>query len=107
MLLNSSQNPAMERSDLDRLLTLKDTAKALQSRPERLAEEAESLEEATLISQVENGVITPPGVELTVQVMERRFPAWKEEFISRLGKTEADLVLESTPSKIYKRLVVR
>lgn len=36
----------------------------------------------------------------------RRTPAWKEEFVKRLGQAEAEAVVQSTPEKVYPKLVV-
>jgi hypothetical protein len=41
-----------------------------------------------------------------IQENVRRYPAWKEHFLSRLGKAEADTILEATTPTVHKKLVI-
>jgi hypothetical protein len=47
------------------------------------------------------------GFAVSIQSSEKRYPKWKEEFISRLGKPLADEVLEGTSPTVHRKLVIK
>ncbi|HLD99592.1 MAG TPA: hypothetical protein VJB59_04995 [Bdellovibrionota bacterium] len=88
------------------LIAMRDTFAALKRRMELLEPHLES-KEAAIISKIEAGADTSRcRYNLEVKTSNRTFPSWKEEFISRLGKDEANIVALNTPQRVYKKLLV-
>lgn len=94
-------------NQLEQLLAMRETQKGLRDRL-KLMDDAINEAEAQLIDQMNLGAnLTECGYTLSVQETVRRYPAWKEHFLWRLGKTEADAVLESTPATVHRKLVIK
>lgn len=94
-------------AEVAELVAMRETYDALKRRMELLEPHLES-KEAAIIAKVEAGADTSRcRYDLEVKTSTRTFPAWKEEFISRLGKDEANVVVLNTPQKIYKKLSIR
>lgn len=71
------------------------------------AHEAVRLAEQNIIMKLDMGADTSGcGYGLRIREVERRYPAWKEFFISLAGKAEADRVSEATEPKVYRNLVI-
>lgn len=94
-------------TDLEQLIAMRETQRSLKDRLE-LMDKAISEIEGRIIAQIDSGAdFSRFGYSIAIQESSRRFPAWKEHFIGRLGKAEADAVLEATPATIYRKLVIR
>lgn len=92
--------------NLEKILAMREAAKMLK---ERLATVENSLDQAEqeIMEAVDAGAdFSALGYEVAIQESSRRYPKWKEEFLSRLGKSAADAVTESTPATIYRKLVI-
>ena len=91
---------------VERLLATRETYRALKKRLDAMAETVDELE-SEIITQVEGGMdFSATGYNVRIQESIRRYPAWKEHFLSRLGKAEADAVLEATAPTIHKKLAI-
>lgn len=91
---------------VERLLATRETYQALKKRLDAMAETLNELE-TEIIAQIEEGMdFSRLGYHVRVQETVRRYPAWKEHFLSYVGKAEADAVLEATPPIIHKKLIV-
>jgi hypothetical protein len=75
----------------------------------RLAEVEQDLkgQEQYLIELLDNGAEVISEREIKIKNTERRYPSWKEHFISLCGKDLADEVLESTEPKIHRELIIK
>lgn len=97
----------VEKVKVEQILAMRETRKALQERLE-LVEKALSTAEDEIIGLIELGAdVASAGYALSVNESQRRYPAWKEHFISFMGKAKADDILEATPATIYKKLVIK
>lgn len=106
-LKKAPRKPSIAPSEVDKILAMRETQKALK---DRLAfmEEAVKRAEAELIAAIDSGADTSLlGCQVSVESIERRYPAWKEHFISRLGKAETDAVMESTAPTMHRKLVIK
>lgn len=100
-------SPTVEKSEIEKVLALRESRKALADRLQ-LIEAALSESENEIIAQIDAGAdLSQTGYAISINESERRFPRWKEEFISIAGKPAADRVLEATPATVYRRLVVK
>ena len=100
------QTPGVSATEVERLLATRETYQALKKRLDAIAASVEELE-SEIISQLEAGVdFASLGYHVRIQETTRRYPAWKEHFLSRVGKIEADAVLKATPPTIHKKLIV-
>ncbi len=106
MKSNAAIQTKVEGANIERLLALRETYQALKKRLDAMEATVDELE-TDLIAQVEAGVdFSIFGYEVKVQESTRRYPAWKEHFLARVGKAEADAILESTTQTILKKLVI-
>lgn len=104
---NALNKPVITSTEINEYLALKESISALKRRIEVLTKSTDKLEE-TIVSKLDfGGDASACGYLLSVRQSEKRFPAWKEHFIQACGKQEADRILESTESKIYRDLVVK
>ena len=99
-------NQVISEEEVQQVIALKSTLKQLKKQVESISSSL-SHAESVLVEKLEAGASSPFGFSLAVKEVARKFPAWKEYFISRLGKNEADKVLESVEPKIYKNLTVK
>lgn len=104
--LSQSNTQSITSAQIEQLLAMRETQKGLKERLKLMDEAVEKAEE-TIIDMVCKGADTfACGFEVRIQELERRYPAWKEHFISRLGKAEADSVMENTAPVMHRKLVV-
>jgi len=105
--LKKSQAPQINQTSIESILAMRETQRALKDRL-RVMDDALDKAESTLIDAIDNGVdLSSIGYNVEVQENTRRYPAWKEHFISRLGKSEADAVMASTPETFHRKLVIK
>jgi hypothetical protein len=104
---NTVSQPVIDAAEVQKLIAMRETQKALKSRLE-LMDQAVKESEAVIIAAVDAGAaIEGLGVDLRIEEVSRRYPAWKEHFISRMGKAVADEVLEHTAPVTYRRVVIK
>lgn len=97
----------LEKSDIEKVLALRESRKALADRLE-LIEKALDEAEEQVIGQVVAGVdLSRTGYAISISETERRFPKWKEHLIEIAGKAEADRIISETPATIYRKLIVK
>jgi hypothetical protein len=106
-LKKSPPAPILHQIEVEKVLALRETHKALKDRLE-LMDKALREAEGDVLAKLDAGAdLAHCGYAVSVQVVERRYPAWKEEFIARLGKAHAGEVLESTEPTVYRKVVVK
>lgn len=103
----SSPRPVINPTDIQQIIAMREAREALRKRSELIDEALGGLE-AKIVALVDSGADTANlGAVVSVHETSRRYPAWKEHFISRLGKFEADAVLESTIPSVSRKLVLK
>lgn len=96
----------VSNTEIEAYLSMQETRKSLKSRLE-LMEQAVDKAEAEILAKIDAGAdLMGCGYSIVVNVTERRNVRWKEEFLSRCGKAEADLVTNATTPTRYRRLVI-
>lgn len=97
----------LRTSQVENLLAMKETQKALRDRL-AIMDQAIEKQESEIVGMLERGCdASRCGYLIAIDEVSRRYPKWKEEFISRMGKPAADAVLAATPATVSKRLVVK
>lgn len=106
-LRKAPQREVLSQADVEKLLALKETQKALKERLEVMDQAIRESEESILAQITRGADATHCGYAVSVQTIERRYPAWKEHFIEKLGKSAADAVLIATEPTVYRRVVIK
>ena len=91
--------------DVTKLLNLRESRAFLKKRLEQIDSELDTLEEE-LIGRIENGAAITCRYPISVKTTERRYPSWKEAFVTLAGEQEAKKVTDSTPPTITKSIVI-
>lgn len=92
--------------ELEGLLAMKKQLKTLQGKMERI-QEAIKCKEADLINLVDGGAASPAGFTLSIREFEKRYPAWKEHYISLTSQEQAEAILKQTEPTLYRNLVIK
>lgn len=104
---NAVKKPFITAAEVNEYLALKESIQALKRRTELLTKSL-GHSEANMIAKIDSAAdASACGYTLGVRESEKRFPAWKEHFIAKCGKTAADRILETTDAKLYRDLVVK
>jgi hypothetical protein len=108
---NSSRtqsNPqSVTNAQIEQLLAMREAQKGLKDRL-KLMDDAIDTAETALIAQISNGAdLSKCGFDVRIQETERRYPAWKEYFIEKLGKGAADAILVATEPTVHRRVVIK
>lgn len=98
---------SINNSQIEQLLAMRETQKGLKERLNLMAEAVEKAENVLIDQVIAGADLSACGFEVCVQEIVRRYPAWKEHFIGKLGKSEADVVMENTTPVIHRKLVVK
>ncbi len=107
MTLQSLPRAAVTNLEIEQLIAMRETQKSLKDRLALMDQSIDQLSEK-LIGLVDSGAdLSQCGYHVSIQTSERRYPAWKEHFISRLGKADADDILEATTPVIHRKLVIK
>lgn len=107
VLKHPSTSTTVEKSQIEQILALRESRKALADRLE-LIEKSLSEAETQIIFAIDSGAnVANAGYAVSISETERRYPKWKEEFISVAGKAAADKVLEATPANVYRKLIIK
>lgn len=107
MKSNAVTKPVITATEVNEFLAMKESIAALKRRIELLTKSVNQTEE-NLIAKIDLGANAAAcGFLLSVRDSEKRFPAWKEHYISACGKEAADRILESTEAKLYRDLIFK
>lgn len=93
-------------SDVERYLSQRESAKRFKRLLERIQESLRSAEQGIIAKLDQGADVSWCSFGLQVKEALRRFPSWKDHFISLAGKEAADRIVETTTPKIYRNLVV-
>jgi hypothetical protein len=106
-LQKPNRAPQITQAAVESILAMRETQRALKDRMELMDRSIKDAE-AGLIAQIEAGAdVNQCGYAVSIQAVERHYPAWKEHFISKLGKAAADAVMDDTAPVVYQRLVIK
>lgn len=104
---NAVKKPVITAKEVLEYLALRESIQGLKRRVE-LLDESLGQAELGLIAKLDFGADTEGcGFLLSIRETSKRFPAWKEHYISACGKNAADRILGSTEAKLYRDLVVK
>lgn len=106
-LLKSSEATPDTITDLEigKLRSLRESRTLMKQRLAELEDDLAS-HEKDLIARLESGAVSESQDTLTVKTTERRYPSWKDAFVSRLGEIEARKVTDSTTPTISKSIII-
>lgn len=92
---------------LDQIVALRRDKTALKERLARIEAQLDDVE-AQVIGLVQDGAdFSGTGYQLEILETQRRYPAWRDIVVERLGKAVADQVLAETAAKISYKLVIK
>lgn len=92
---------------LDQIVALRRDKAALKERLARIEAQLDDIE-TQVIDLVQDGAdYSSTGYQLEIQETARRYPAWRDVVVERLGKATADEVLANTAAKITYKLVIK
>lgn len=103
--MSSMTKAKITNSEIAHIQTLREMAKALKSRLEKLENELEA-NESYVISLLEVGAINECSFKISVNETSRKHPKYKDEIEKRLGEKVLNEIIESTEAKISKKLVI-
>lgn len=103
--MSSLKQPKITNSEIAHIQTLRDMAKALKARLEKLENELEA-NESHVIGLIESGVSNECSFNISINETSRRYPKFKEELEKRLGEKVLNQIIENTEPKVSKRLVI-
>lgn len=109
MSLNPLLNavPAISNQQITNLMAMRESYQTLKKRLAIMQMTLEQAEKEILASVEQGADISQCGYMVSIQKIERRYPAWKEELILRLSKSVADSIYQATIPRLYKNLVVK
>jgi hypothetical protein len=102
--IKSSLKPVTDL-DVAKVLNLRESKAFLKKRLEQIDSDLAALEEE-LIARIEAGARIESHYPVSVKTSERRYPSWKDEFISVAGESKAKKVIDSTTPTISKSIVI-
>jgi len=99
------KQPKITNSEIAHIQTLRDMAKVLKARLEKLENELEA-NESYVIELIESGASNECSFNISINQTSRRYPKYKEELEKRLGEKVLNEIIENTEPKISKKLVI-
>lgn len=103
--MSSVKQPKITDSEIAHIQTLRDMAKVLKARLEKLENELEA-NESYVIELLETGAVNECSFNISVSETSRRYPKYKEELEKRLGEKVLNQIIENTEAKVSKKLVI-
>jgi len=103
--MSSLKQPKITNSEIAHIQTLRDMAKVLKARLEKLENELEA-NESYIIGLLESGASNECSFNISINETSRRYPKYKEELEKRLGEKVLNEIIENTEAKISKKLVI-
>ena len=88
-------------------MALKAKKHQLKLEMERITEEVSRAEKDLLEKLDQKTSLKSDTYSIQEQVTERRFPSWKEHFISFAGKGRADDIIADTEPKVYRSVLIK
>lgn len=103
--MKAHQQAQITNSNIAHIQTLRDMAKALKQRLDKIEAELDA-NESFVIELLSNGAANDSTFNLSVNETSRKHPKYKEEIEKRLGEKVLNEIIQSTEAKISKKLVI-
>lgn len=103
--MKAQKQTKITNSEIAHIKTLRDMAKALKDRLDKLEIELET-NEAFVISLLDSGALNASSFNISVNETSRKHPKYKEEIEKRLGEVVLNEIIQNTESRISKKLVI-
>lgn len=103
--MKAHKQAQITNSEIAHIQTLRDMAKALKHRLEKLEAELEA-NETFVIQLLDNGAVNDSTFNISVNETSRKHPKYKEEIERRLGEMVLNEIIQNTEPKTSKRLVI-
>jgi hypothetical protein len=107
MTQQALKQSAVTPNQIEQLIAMRETQRSLKERLTLMDDAIHTAQEAILGALDAGADLSYCPYSLSIQVQERRYPKWRDEFVSRLGKTEADQILANTTATVYRKLVIK
>lgn len=88
-----------------KLMNLRESKAFIKKRLEQIDCDLAALED-DIIVRIESGARIESPHPICVKITERRYPSWKDAFITVAGELEAKKVIDSTTPTISKSIVI-
>ncbi len=100
-----SSNASITDADIIKFMNLRESKAFIKKRLEQIDSDLTALEDE-LIARIEGGARSESRYPISIKTSERRYPSWKDAFISVAGASEAEKVINSTTPTISKAIVI-
>jgi len=103
--MKANKQAQITNSEIAHIQTLRDMAKALKQRLEKLETELEA-NETFVIHLLDSGAINDSNFNISVNETSRKHPKYKEEIERRLGEVVLNEIIDNTEPKTSRKLVI-
>lgn len=103
--MKAQKETQITNSEIAHIQTLRDMAKALKQRLEKLETELEA-NETFVIQLLDSGAINGSSFNISVNETSRKHPKYKEEIEKRLGEVVLNEIIENTEPKTSKKFAL-
>lgn len=103
--MKAHKQAQITNSEIAHIQTLRDMAKALKHRLDKLENELVA-NETFIIQLLDSGAINGSSFKISVNETSRKHPKYKEEIEKRLGEVVLNEIIENTEPKTSKKLVI-
>lgn len=100
-----SSNASITDADVIKVMNLRESKAFIKKRLEQIDSDLAAFEDE-MIARIENGASIESRHLVSIKISERRYPSWKDAFISVAGAPEAKKVIDSTAPTISKLIVI-
>lgn len=104
-LLSEPSVGSITEIEVMKLINLRESKGFIKKRLEQIDADLTALED-DLVERIESGAGIESSHPICVKTSERRYPSWKDAFITAAGEQEAKKVIESTAPTISKSIVI-
>lgn len=104
-ILAESSVGSITEIEVMKLINLRESKTFIKKRLEQIDADLAALE-VDMIARIECGARIESPHPICVKTSERRYPSWKDAFITAAGEQEAKKVIESTAPTISKSIVI-
>lgn len=94
-----SSNASITDADVIKVINLRESKAFIKKRLEQIDSDLTALEDE-MIAKIEDGASIESCHLVSIKISERRYPSWKDAFISVAGEPEAKRVIDSTTQRL-------
>lgn len=92
-------------ADVAKVINLRESKAFIKKRLEQIDSDLAALED-DLIARIEDGARIESHHYVSIKTTERRYPSWKDAFISVAGELEAKRIIDATTPTLSKSVVI-